>query len=260
MAIDAVGLLRRVELRLVFHEDVAAGGEPVVIHQNVEIVPDRLGVFRLRIHQIHDAQIGREPGGKALEALRRDAATGGIRPHRGDAIVEIRRRLADGACGHQGVAGGAVLAAPWQRRAARGGCGRRRRRGAGRRRGLSAFRERAGEDAVEKAQRPATGGRLCLRLAGHQQRRDHQDHARLPIRQLFPPPRHVLPTPVFRSPCRGFHHLNKHENLLSELQPSGPVGSPTARNQHPPLFPAAKTATNVPQAPARSLSRHSVIP
>ena len=81
VAVDAVGFFHRVELRLVFGEDLAALGEAVVVHEDVEIVPDRLGEFRLRIHQIHDAQIGREACGEALkfscEMLRR-AASGHI--------------------------------------------------------------------------------------------------------------------------------------------------------------------------------------
>ena len=60
VAVDAVGFFHRVELRLVLGEDLAALGEAVVVHEDVEIVPDRLGEFRLRIHQIHDAQIGRQ--------------------------------------------------------------------------------------------------------------------------------------------------------------------------------------------------------
>ena len=60
VAVDAIGLFGRVELRLVFGEDLAALGEAIVVHEDVEIVPDRLGEFGLRIHQIHDAQIGRQ--------------------------------------------------------------------------------------------------------------------------------------------------------------------------------------------------------
>ena len=168
VAVDAVGPFHRVELRLVFGKDFAALGEAVVVHQNVEIVPDRLGEFRLRIHQIHDAQIGRETGGEALEALLRNAAACGIGPHRGHATIEIRSRLADRARGHQGMTGGAVLAAPGQRRAARCGCRLGLRRGSRPRPrwpGLAAFRQRASEDVIEDAKRPAAAGRLRARLA-----------------------------------------------------------------------------------------------
>jgi hypothetical protein len=70
--IDALG---GVELRLVFCENLATLGEPIVVHENVEIIPDRLGKFRLRIHQVHDSQIGLEPRGEALKTLLRNAAT-----------------------------------------------------------------------------------------------------------------------------------------------------------------------------------------
>ena len=69
VAVDAVGLFHRVELRLVFGEDLAALGEAVVVHEDVEIIPDRLGEFGLRIHQVHDAQIGLQPCGEALETF-----------------------------------------------------------------------------------------------------------------------------------------------------------------------------------------------
>ena len=89
VAVDAVGFLRRIELRLVFGEDLAALGEAVVVHEDVEIVPDRLGEFGLRIHQVHDAQIGLEACGEALEILLGDVAPCGIRPHRGDAVSKF---------------------------------------------------------------------------------------------------------------------------------------------------------------------------
>ena len=60
VAVDAVGFFHRVELRFVLGEDLAALGEAIVVHEDVEIIPDRLGEFGLRIHQIHDAQIGRQ--------------------------------------------------------------------------------------------------------------------------------------------------------------------------------------------------------
>jgi hypothetical protein len=58
VAVDAIGLFRGVELRLVFGEDLAALGKTIVVHEDIEIVPDRLGEFGLRIHQIHDPQVG----------------------------------------------------------------------------------------------------------------------------------------------------------------------------------------------------------
>src|SRR6202022_1721227 len=100
-------------------------------------------------------QIGRQPRGKTLETLLRDAAARGIRPHPGNAIVEIRGSLADRRGRHQGMAGSTVLAAPWRRRTASGGS----RLGLGRRawrwRGLAAFGDGTREDVVEEAQRAA---------------------------------------------------------------------------------------------------------
>ena len=58
IAVDPVGFFYRVELRFVCGQDLAALGEAVIVDQDVEIIPDRLCEFRLRIHQIHDAQIG----------------------------------------------------------------------------------------------------------------------------------------------------------------------------------------------------------
>ena len=95
VAVDPERFFGGVELRLVLRQDLAALGEPVVVHQDVEIVPDRLGEFRLRIHQVHDPQIGRESAVKRRKLWLRDAAARGLRPQRGDASVEIRRRLAD---------------------------------------------------------------------------------------------------------------------------------------------------------------------
>jgi hypothetical protein len=154
VAVDAVGLLRGVELRLVLGEDLLALGEAVVVHQDIEIVPDRLGEFGLRIQQVHDAQIGREACREALEILLRDVAACGIRPHRGNAIVEIRRRLADRGRGHQRMAGGAVLAAPLHRARVPRRCLRLRRR----------VGFLAGEQAEEVRQPVA--GRLRPGLAG----------------------------------------------------------------------------------------------
>src|SRR5450756_340500 len=67
VAVDCIGFFGQVELRLVFGQDLAALGEPRVIDQDVEIIPHRLGEFRLRVHQVHDPQIRRKPGGESLE-------------------------------------------------------------------------------------------------------------------------------------------------------------------------------------------------
>ena len=55
---------------------------------------------------------GARPAVKRSKFCWRDVAPCGIRPHRGDAILKIRRRFPDRGRGHQRMAGGAVLAAP----------------------------------------------------------------------------------------------------------------------------------------------------
>ncbi|MGY3294760.1 hypothetical protein ACVWWP_007827 [Bradyrhizobium sp. LM3.6] len=112
ITIDAGGLFGGVELRLVFGEDLAALGEAVVVHEDVEIVPDRLGELRLRVHEVHDTQVGRKACREALEIFLRDVAPRGIGPHACDAIVEVTRGLADRGGRHQRMTGGAVLAGP----------------------------------------------------------------------------------------------------------------------------------------------------
>ena len=82
MAVDAVGLLDLVEDRLVLGEHLAAARDARVADQDVEIVPERLGELRLRIHQVHDPQVGREPARRICRRSRarcrawRPAATG----------------------------------------------------------------------------------------------------------------------------------------------------------------------------------------
>ena len=64
-----------------------------IVHQDVEIVPERLGELRLRVHQIHDAQVGREAADMLVEGGARDAALLRERPQAFEALLEIRRRL-----------------------------------------------------------------------------------------------------------------------------------------------------------------------
>jgi hypothetical protein len=61
VAVDAVGLLDRVEGRAVLGENRAPVLDAVVVHQNVEIVPERLRELGLGIEQVHNAQVGGEP-------------------------------------------------------------------------------------------------------------------------------------------------------------------------------------------------------
>ena len=93
MAVDAVGLLDLIEDRLVLGQQLAAAGDARVVHQDVEIVPERLGELRLRVDQVHDPQVGREPAHVLVEARARDVALGGERPQAFEALLEIRRGL-----------------------------------------------------------------------------------------------------------------------------------------------------------------------
>ena len=195
VAVDAVGLLHRVELRLVFGEHLAALGEAVVVDQNVEIVPDRLGEFRLRIHQVHDAQIGREAGGEALESL--PARRRAVR-HRATSpatqLLKIRGGLADRGRRHQRDGR--------RRRPRRSRAAARCRRGAGR--GLRrrcGFR--AGEHVAEQVRNPVAGGLglSWLQTAGwnKQRRRDHDRAGSIGHRWFRPTACRVRPS--LRTPC-----------------------------------------------------------
>ena len=239
IAVDAIGFFRRIELRLVFGQDLAALGQAIVVDQNVEIIPDRLGEFRLRIHQIHDAQIGRKPRGKTLKALLRDVAAGGVGPHRGDAIVEIRRRLPDRARGHQRMAGGAVLAAPGQRRAA---CGGRACACAG---VLDFWPEKMLPSRFEI---PSPDD--CARTSPAN--RSMAANRTMPVRRIIdgavcrimscPSLKH----PGFTRPGHGFQQLNKGRIALPGFR---------LNSAHPPLFRAANRLPTCDQSPSRTLSR-----
>ena len=67
MAIDSVRLLNRIERGAVFGENGLAVLDPVLIHQDVEIIPNRFGELRLGVEQIHNAQIGRQSRNARLE-------------------------------------------------------------------------------------------------------------------------------------------------------------------------------------------------
>ena len=70
MAVDAVGSFHRIEGRAIFFQQRAALRDALVVHQEVEIVPERLGELRLTVEQIHDPQIGRQPRGIGGEGRR----------------------------------------------------------------------------------------------------------------------------------------------------------------------------------------------
>jgi hypothetical protein len=96
----------------VLREHGAAVGNAGVGDQDVEIVPDRPGEFRLRIHQVHDSQVRGQSRDQPVERRARDLALLRQRPDAFEAIAEVRRSGADGGRLHQGMAGGAGLAAP----------------------------------------------------------------------------------------------------------------------------------------------------
>ncbi len=112
VTVNAIGLLDRREGRLVFSEDLAALGDALVGHELIDIVPERLGELRLRVHQVHDAQVGFEVCGELVETRARDVAPRGVRPHPLDAVLEIGDRRQDRLRRHQRMARGAGLAAP----------------------------------------------------------------------------------------------------------------------------------------------------
>jgi hypothetical protein len=124
MAVDAVGLLDCVEHRAIPGQDRTAVVDAVVVHQDVEIVPQRPGELGLGIHQVHDPQVGCEPADMRLEGRARHTAALGLRPQGGEAAAEAGRRRTNRRRRHQRVTGGAGLAAPLRRRGYR----RRRRR------------------------------------------------------------------------------------------------------------------------------------
>ena len=61
MTVNPVGLLDRVKSGAMARQDCPAVGDALIAHEDVEIIPYRFGELRLRIHEIHDAQLWREP-------------------------------------------------------------------------------------------------------------------------------------------------------------------------------------------------------
>ncbi len=80
VAVDPVGVLDGVEGRLVLRQEFAAARNAFLGNQEVEVLPQRFLELRLRIEQVHDAQIGRQPRRVPVKTLARDAATRGGRP------------------------------------------------------------------------------------------------------------------------------------------------------------------------------------
>ena len=174
---------------------------------------------------------GSRPAVKRWKLCLRDVAACGVGPHRGDAIVEIRRRLADRGRGHQRMAGGAVLAAPGRRRAV---AGARMASAAALAVGLgpekmlpNRFESPPPDDCA--AASPDSSSAAATTAA--------------PVRFAIDGPvrRHVsaLPKhPAFRRPCHGFQQLNKGEILFLALGDEW--------THHTSAFvPGCKPATNV---------------
>ncbi len=117
MAIDAVGAFDRLECRGILGEQLAAPGDTLVGDKRVDIVPERLGEFGLRVDEIHDLHVRLEAGGEFVERATRNAALGGVRPHPGNAIREVRDRRHDRVRRHVGMTRRARLTGPAAARA-----------------------------------------------------------------------------------------------------------------------------------------------
>ena len=160
VAVDPVLLLDRVEDRLVLRENGAAVRDAIVVHQDVEVIPERFGELGLGIEQVHDPQIRREAGDGGVEHRARHAAALGLRPQRGEAAAEIGRRRADRLRRHLRVIGGAGFAAPFQRRRGRRGL---RRAGCAR-----PIEQRADVEALgERRRRQGGGSQGCRAEQAH---------------------------------------------------------------------------------------------
>ena len=171
---------------------------------------------------------GASPAVKRSKFCWRDVAACGIGPHRGDAILKICRGLPDRGCRHQGMAGGAVLAAPGRRTAVRAG------------RGCGAGADFWPEKMIAEKVRNSVAGGLSTGLAdkgglaGTQQRRRDYDRAG-PIGHRSFSQTHAVSvrrfSPRFRRPCHGFQQLNKGGISLSP--PPGARGGEKAQARHP---------------------------
>ena len=115
MAVDAIGLLHRIERRAMLAPACARPSRDArVAHQAVEIVPERLGELGLRIEQIHDPQIGRQTGDvwhRRPRARRRGAAASGHSASRQLRKFAAAARIASAVI--ERMAGGAGFAAPF---------------------------------------------------------------------------------------------------------------------------------------------------
>jgi hypothetical protein len=187
VAIDPIRLLDRVEDGTVLGQDRAAVLDAILAHQQIQIVPDRLGEFRLGVEQIHDPQVRRERGGLRIEHGARYPAPLCLGPQRFETGMKICRGGPNGIGGHQRMSGGAGFSAPFRSARRR----RRGRRGSQRRRGGY----RTGGQARNLERKPASIGGL------RQDRPRHGDHDRRRGTQQTDgaeQSRHALPLHHFR--------------------------------------------------------------
>ena len=126
--VDPIGLLDRVEGGAVLRQDFPAALDAVFADEEIEIVPERLGEFGLGVHQIHDAQVGRQSLGIGVEGRAGNAPPRGVRPQAFQAIAEVSCRGQDRFGGHERMAGTPGLAAPIGRTRGRRSLGRNRTR------------------------------------------------------------------------------------------------------------------------------------
>jgi hypothetical protein len=108
-------------------KDCPAVRDPLVADQHVEIIPDRLREFGLRIQEIHDAQIRREPRYLPLEQGAGNTAPLGQGLALREARPEIAGRFPNSRSAHQGMAGSPGFATPVSGIDGRGSGGQKRR-------------------------------------------------------------------------------------------------------------------------------------
>src|SRR5579872_877012 len=89
---NAVALLRQSEGAGVFAQAVLAVGDPLVVDEAGEIVPDRRLEFRLVLLQAEDFHVRLHAGGRLVEDRAPDSAMDGLVANRGETRGEIRPR------------------------------------------------------------------------------------------------------------------------------------------------------------------------
>ena len=111
----------------IFFKQCAALLDALIRDQDVQIVPEGFGKFRLVVEQVHDPQIGRERSGVIVKHASRNAAPRRLRPQLVNAGMKVCRRCPDCVGGHQRMTRGARFPTPGRWRLL-GGRWRKRRR------------------------------------------------------------------------------------------------------------------------------------